>query len=562
MNVISSFINSIAARKGLHFYLFLLSVTVLTVAMMYLYKPICVLTDPYFHYNRLLVLMNALQNGEFPFYLDYNSINGYGYFTKAFYCDLFLIPYALVGNFSDIYSAYDFYIFSTTILSALTMYWAVKRIYKSSFCASVVGILYVFSAYRIYEIYYHTAVAEVISFIFIPVVLLGFYEIIKGDYKKWYILTLGYSAIIMTHTITVVLLSLTAFVFLIYYCKCFLRDKKRIVYLFIAGFSCLFLTAYYLYPMLEQMFSNSFYYQTKPFVDIKYTRSLLSNIFAGMTNNLPNMNHSDYTPKVGGLLVTLICLRLFIHDKSKMIRSVDVGVVVGLCYIFTNIYFFPWTEFPFNKLAFIQFPWRLLKYTTFFFSLAGGFYLYRLIKSDTRKIIVITFLAVFLVFTFRFDSNDYRDMICVSDASINEQTISKDAYVGGGEYLPSVMSFKNYPYERGRVIINKSNNLSVNGGISNEKIFGFYADSALYGNLELPLTYYKGYKAVLDDNEIEIKQSDNGLIEIPVSRSGYIRVWYEGTIIQKISPYISILGILLLCGYIYLINRKKCSKAL
>ena len=562
MQKFNKLISFIVAKKKFHFSLFLLLIVALTLAMMYLYRPICVLTDPYFHHNRLLVLMQALTNGEFPFYMDYNSINAYGYFSKAFYSDLFIIPYALIGNLTNIHFAYNSYVFTTTVFAAISMYWAIKRIYKSVFYASVVGILYTFSAYRIYELYYHTAVAEIISFIFLPIVLVGFYEIVKGNYKKWYILGLGYSAIIMTHTITVVLLSLTALVFLIYYYKSFLEDKKRVFYLLLAGFVSIVLSAYYLFPMLEQMFSNSFYYQTKPFVDIKYTRSMLSNIFAGMTNNLSNMNHSDFTPKIGGLLTVLVCLRLFVRDKSRKIRFLDLGVVLGLVYVFSNAYFFPWTEFPFNKLAFIQFPWRLLKYTTFFFSLAGGFYLYKLLKSDTRKIIAIASLAVLLIFTFRFDSNDYRDMICVNDEPITEQSIAYDAYIGGGEYLPSLMPSRGYPNERGSVIINRSNNLSTDEYIKNGKFFIFQADSTLLGDIELPLTYYKGYMAMVNDNKIEINQSENGLINLLVDKKGRVEVYYAGTITQKISPYISILGILLLCVYIYLVNRRKCSKDL
>jgi len=557
MHMVNNMVAFVSGKKKLHFWIFLLLVVLLTTSMMLLYRPICVITDPYFHHNRLLILMQALQGGEFPFYIDYNAINGYGYFSKAFYSDLFLIPYAIIGNITNISFAYGSYIFTSTVLCALSMYWAVKRVYKSTFCASAVAILYTFSAYRIYEIYYHTAVSEVITFIFLPVVFVGLYEIIKGNYKKWYILTLGFSAIIMTHTITVVLLSVTMLIFLVFYYKSFFREKIRIAYLLLAGGSCLILTAYYLYPMLEQMLSNTFFYQTKPFVDIKFTRSLLSSIFAGLTNNLPNMNHSDYTPKVGGLLATLVCLRLFVSDRSKAIRSVDLGVVIGLFYILANAYFFPWTEFPFNKLAFIQFPWRLLKYTTFFFSLAGGFYLCSMLKSDNRKAVVLLFLTVLLVVTFRFDSNDYRDMICTNDEVIDEQTIAANAYIGGGEYLPSVMPSKDYPFERGNVIVNEDNASLITGYIKDKGHLTFVSDSAYLGRLELPLTYYKGYKATIDDRDIEVEQSKNGLIQLDINGRGDVKVWYGGTIIQKMSPYITLLAFILICVYIIVINRKR-----
>lgn len=561
MSRIKNLIDILVQRKNWHFSIFLLILTLLTLFMMFVYKPICVVTDPYFHHNRLLVLMEALQNGDFPFYLDYNAINGYGYFTKAFYSDVFLVPYALIGNATNLNFAYDFYIFSATILSGITMYWLIIRVFKSTFCASVVAILYTFSAYRIYEIYYHTAVSEVITFIFIPIVFLGLYEIIKGNYKKWYILALGYSAIILTHTITSVLLFITLALFVIVYYKSFLKHKKRILYLFLSGFVCLFLCAYYIYPMFEQMFSNVFYYQTKPFIDIKFTRSLLSNIFAGMTNNLPNIGSNDYTPKIGGLLTCLICLRFFIHDKSSYIRVADLGVIIGLFYVIANTYYFPWTIFPFSKLGFIQFPWRLLKYSTFFFSIAGGFYLYKLLISPKRKFFFVLFLFTFILFTFRFDAYDYKKMICdANDAVITNQLIAQNAYIGGGEYLPSSMPSKDYPFERGNMIIEQTGGDTIIDYIKYKGNIEFTITSSNPSQtFELPLTYYKGYQVAYDNDKLskQVKESSNGLVEIQASRPGNIRVWYAETIVQKISPYISIISILLLCIYIFTVNRKK-----
>lgn len=561
MSITGSFVNSLIGKRKWHFGIFLLVLTLLTLFMMYVYNPICVITDPYFHHNRLLVLMEALQNGEFPFYLDYNAINGYGYFTKAFYSDVFLIPYALIGNITSLNFAYDFYIFSATILSGITMYWLIIKVFKSTFCASIVAVLYTFSAYRIYEIYYHTAVSEVITFIFIPIVFLGLYEIIKGNYKKWYILALGYSAIILTHTITSVLLFITLALFVIAYYKSFLKDKKRILYLFLSGLACLFLCAYYIYPMFEQMLSNVYYYQTKPFIDIKFTSSLLSSIFAGMTNNLPNIGLNNYTPKIGGLLTCLICLRFFIHDKSSYIKVVDFGVIIGLFYIIANTYFFPWTVFPFSKLGFIQFPWRLLKYSTFFFSIAGGFYLCKLLPSSRRKLFFVLFLFIFILFTLKFDSYDYKKMICdVNNATITNQLVAQNAYIGGGEYLPSSMPSKDYPFKRGSIIIDKTNRDTITDYIKNKGSIEFRVNSfSPDQTFELPLTYYKGYQMAYDNDKLAkpVKESGNGLVEIQASRSGNVRVWYAGTVIQKISPYISIISILLLCIYIFVSNKKK-----
>ena len=558
MSAVSKIIGVFLEGRKWHFAAFLLLITLLTTVMMLFYRPICVYTDPYFHFSRLLVLMEALEEGNFPFYLDYYAIRGYGYFTKAFYSDLFLIPYAIIGNVTSISFAYDSYIFSTTIFTALAMYWAVKRIFKNYFCAFVVAMLYTFSAYRLFQVYYYTMMAEVISFIFIPIVLVGAYEIIKGDYRKWYILALSFSAIIMTHVITTVLLFMILVIFLIIYYKEFIKEKKRILYLFVSGIICFILSAYYLLPMIEQILSNTFYYKTEPFINIRFSLLPFTYIFPGLVNNLPNIS-SAFTPKMGGLLMMLVFLRLFIYEKSKEMKFIDIAVILSIFFISTNLIFFPWTKFPFNLLSFIQFPWRLLKYTTFFFSLAGGFYLYKLLKTRTRKVIVIITLSILFGLIFRYDSKDYRAMICVNDELITEKSIVNNGCIGAGEYLPSLMPSRSYPFHREDVVIEQSSHQEVFDFTKNKGKIDFMVNSDNSQIFELPLTYYKGYMATLNGIEKNISQSKNGLVEISTSEVGKIKVWYKGTLVQKISPYISILSTLLLCVYIYLVNRRKCS---
>ena len=73
---------------------------------------------------------------------------------------------------------------------------------------------------------------------------------------------------------------------------------------------------------------------------------------------------------------------------------------------------------------------------------------------------------------------------------------------------------------------------------------------------ELPLIYYKGYTATLNDKEVPVKESENGLVQLPVEQSGHIQVYYGGTVIQKISYFITLAGIFATCIYIFLQRRK------
>lgn len=540
-------------NKKCHIWISLVLITALSSLMMFLYSPVYLNSDSVFHLNRLIVLIDALKEGNFPIYLDYNSINGYGYFTKAFYPDLTLFPYAILGLFLDIASLYKFIIFSTTILCGTTMYIAVKRIFNSSFCAIISSLLYSFSTYKIYQSFYFSTIQEIITFIFIPIVVWGLYEIISGNYKKWYILTIGFALIIFTHMITTVLVFLFLLLFSIIYYKKFTSEPIRFKYLSISAICCLLLSSYFIFPMIEQMLSNSFYYQDKPLFTSMFFRPTLHNLFGGITNNLANMDHGDPIPKMGGFLTAFICLRIFIKEKSKLIRIADIGTIIGILIIIVNIEYFPWHIFPFNKFIFVQFPWRFFKYATFFFSIAGAYYMYQLIPGNNRKVLVVLLVSIFLSATFYFDSFDYKlmkhDKLVLDN--VNEEIIKEKVTLGGGaEYLPSKMPTQNLPFERGIVIDKTNDNTQLNNFTKNQGTIT--VDINTPGDkLEFPLTYYKGYRATLNNTEIKLHESKNGLIEIPINTSGHLKIWYAGTVIQKISFAVTIIFLLIFCFYIF-----------
>ena len=62
------------------------------------------------------------------------------------------------------------------------------------------------------------------------------------------------------------------------------------------------------------------------------------------------------------------------------------------------------------------------------------------------------------------------------------------------------------------------------------------------------------------DNEklpLVVSESKRGLLQVEVKQSGRLEVYYKGTIVQKISFYITIIGIILLVVYIISMNRRR-----
>lgn len=130
----------------------------------------------------------------------------------------------------------------------------------------------------------------------------------------------------------------------------------------------------------------------------------------------------------------------------------------------------------------------------------------------------------------------------------------------GAEYLPgNVPNANSFFHERGNDSIRK-----IHASTEIEKFEREGRNISFYANqkedrdvLELPLVYYKGYYYTEEKHIYGVQQSENGLVEIPVKYSDQIYVYFDGTIIQNVSPYISLISYILLICYIIWFNRKQ-----
>jgi hypothetical protein len=515
--------------------------------------------DFYFHYRRLDVLIDALEQGLFPNYIDYSNVDGYGYFTKGFYCDVILIPFALIGLFTSTYFAYDVMIFTMTLLCGVFTYHAVRAIYKSSYTASLTAILYTFAIYRLYDVYQRAALGEALSFTFLPLIFLGLYHIIKGDYKKWYILAIGYSLLIFTHVISSVLMFLTLLIFLAIYYKPMIKEPKRIGYLFLAGIVTVVVTAYYIFPLVEQLTSNTFLYSGA--AKAGYGKVGFDFVFLGFVSGILYPYRAIWSG-VGIILTLLILLRFFIKGKkSDGLKSVDIGVIIGICFIIASSRIFPWGKFPFSLIGFIQFPWRLYEFSSCFFAVAGAYYLSLLFVKTKSRIIVFAVIIVATMVTTYIHSENYKYLYSVKTLQIytgdSDENPSFDNryHLIGGEYFPARISAIDYIHDRGEKVEFKSAGTRISNLRRNKNITSFDVEVHATDSLSLPLLYYKGYSVTQNGLNLPVGQSSTGLIQVPVDKSGRVEAYYEGTTIQYISFYISIISTLALS--IFIIRSKK-----
>jgi hypothetical protein len=565
---------SLISNKKYHFGIFLILIFFLSGFVTILYNiELDAGDDYYFHLSRLEALMQSFKDGTFPSYIDYESVYGYGYLIKPFYSDFVLIPFAIVGSFFSKVFAYKFLLFTMTVLSGIFMYKFVYRLSNSFYAASISAFLYTFSLYRLHDVYNRAALGEILSFTFLPLVFWGLYYIIYGDYKKWYILAIGFSLIIMSHVISSVLLFIIVVIIGLFYYKAFIKEPKRFYYLILSGVVTLVIVSYYIFPFLEQLSSDVFYFQEYKFspAQVDTHRVSVVEILKSMTDGFKY--RIGMGPKIGFLLVFPLFARFFVkktQENKILLRCADLFLVLGILYMLLSSTIAPWSRFPLVYLDFIQFPSRLFEFVAFFFAIAAGCYLKMVSRTLMYKIIIYTFIFISTMVVIWRSVDVYIGRSTVmgryTEQGKYDQSRYKDKYehlfISGMEYYPRKVSptelLQEFITTRCDTIISQTGETMVSGFARNKYITEFNVNAGVKDSLELPLIYYKGYAATLNGKEIAVTESSRGLVQILVDhRSGRVEAWYRGTFLQKLSFYITILSIFVLCIYLFFQKRKE-----
>lgn len=512
--------------------------------------------DSSFHYARIEALLESLKDGRFPVYIDYTRANGYGYGAKLFYSDLILLPVALLTFIFDLSVSFKIYLFFIFLLSGHFTYQAIHKLFKSNYISLIASLLITFSHYKLYSLSYRGALGEILSYVFIPIVVIGTYELIKGNYKKWYIFSLGFALLLMSHLLTSLLTGLFLVPFFFFYIKSFFKEKQRLKYLIFACFGVLLLASYGILPMLEQLCSNEFFLKTQSsWASPAQTKLSIDMMLRGLLTGLPS---TGGIRGVGFLITLLLASRFFIRkvQDRTFLRIGDLCLVIGFILLILISEITPWGRMPFTYLSIIQFPWRLLEYATFLWSVSIAIYMSYIFGN--RKGRLNSFLCVLLlqIIAILFYANDYR-----KHNSIEESFLMPG--LGAVEYLPLRLQEGNPSYwyliKQGEKtgVRCKYESTVISENVQEKSQVSF--DINTFGKeeqIEIPLFYYKGYTVQFHGKMTSVNQSDHGLVEIVVSGKGEVVIDFTGTFIQKYSFYITVFGFLFVIVYAYWIRRK------
>ncbi len=323
--------------------------------------------DTLFHLSRIEGLAQSFKDGVFlPRIYPYKNMN-FGYGSPMFYSDFFLIIPALLYNLGV--SVSICYVFIVMVFTFLSAYFAMKLgkiVTNNNYAPYIAATLYLFSNYRITDVYVRSSLGEVMGFAFLPIVLLGIYYVLYTDSKKWYYLAIGFTCLALTHNITFVLACILFIFFLVIRIKYWIHSKEVIFSIFKAFIVSVGCCAFFIFPMLEQMSSQkfflSYYTSTSSLADSSVE---LWKYFANTT--VFGYGSHGYEKDMSMLLNTgyfmmIIPIIYLFRKKENKSPFILHCLILGYIFLLLPLDIIPWENMAMFGL--IQFTWRLIMLAT------------------------------------------------------------------------------------------------------------------------------------------------------------------------------------------------------
>lgn len=506
------------------------------------------------HVCRLIGTERSIKEGNIFSTIISNLCNNFGYSWNLFYSPLTAYLPLIFRIFGFSYgNCLRLFLLFCSIASGYSMYFFVKKILqkkdidddKKHYIALLAASFYICAPYRISDMYIRVAIAEVASFIFIPIIWNGIYSIF--NYKeitgRKYILCFGIVGLMLSHTLITFYMAIICAIYVICNYK---KIDKHIIIKFVKNILlALAITAFYWIPLVEsklscdyEVFNQS--HMVRENVLVKLKVSLIELIWL----KDDRMAYFLAIPLLLGIMLTINIVK---KKKIQDLQSYFFFLITGIICVILTMDFIPFEKFP-SFMKMMQFSFRLLEFSSFFLSVIAAINIGLFFKEFTfAKMLIIVLVIMDLIIPINKNIDYQNEYISENDLIQGVRVTSSTGRVHAGcasfEYLPS-KAFNNRKYIEDREDVPIAyNNQTISNYEKNGLTMKFEMEGT--GEVELPYIYYIGYCVRVNGAKVKTKESDNGFIKINVTEEkSSVTVDYEGSTLMKISLIISIISLL------------------
>lgn len=530
------------------------------------------------HVCRLIGTYQTIKSGEMLPMIMSNLCNNFGYSWNIFYSPLTAYAPLIFKIFNFTFTnCLKIFMFAVTLLSGITMYTFMMNVTKNKNVSLLSSILYVLAPYRITDMYIRIAVAELASFVFIPIIFDGLYSVLKEE-KLSFKLIWGTVGLILTHTVITMYMAIICLLYLVFNIKK-LKSIKIIRILVISLVCILLITSFYWVGLLQHHNATSYEVFVPGRMEVgnklEYYKTEFYQLFH--TNKDQTMIYAIGLVTVLGLVLTPIAWKNVEKDyKRTYVLFLTFGIILTIMTL---------TFFPFEKLPIIfkmiQFTFRLYEFTAFFFAFVAGINYGIIIKNfKIFDVIVLTIISTLLLIPYNskleYELSTNEDRL-IEGVRVTENTGRVHAGMASMEYLPSkafkvlntyIANRKDEPIiTNGKAeILNYSKNrtnleFELTNMKNEQEADNQNNKTEAELTIELPYIYYLGYRVYANGSEIEYTESDNGFVQIKINPALYeqnvkINVRYTGTNEMIVASAISIISAMIIVISKIILNMK------
>ncbi|UXV61727.1 hypothetical protein [Lactococcus cremoris] len=536
-----------------------------------------------FNYARVMSTISALKDGQVIPQFDPNALSGFGYAWNEFYGPLptyfISVIKFIVKSWSLSFALfYSLCLFISGVLIFNFSSFLLKDHTNSKLFGLLAVALFTFSNSTYINLYYYANPSQPLALL---VVILLFWGMTKMFNKR------SFAAFVLLYLLFLLIK------------KGNLKEKIKIIDLgFLSVISAIGLSAFFLFPLLENLTSGIYNVSNSDF-----SRSFgWNNIayFQGKWEPLYKIEFSYY--KFPSLLFVFIVLFIFIFSLINFKKTNAKYSLIFSCFslvlVLMQLPMFPWKLF--SVFTIVQDPARFSTLFGLFSALSLVLILPILldkISGKTSYYLTISLLVIFSILGFTEFRNRIQkgsQPLFASAQSLLNKTpfnyMENPDSIAIGEYLPQVIGSHNQPYEKTIQQFYKDKNvygmrnqamtyLSQRGklpeGLAKSIQISDYSKKGSHvtftattgsksAGVEIPEIYYKGFIAFTKEENKKIKLtsqiSKNGFLEIkvPAKFSGKI---YSCFAMSSATKYGGLLSLLTFVSLLIILSTKTFRKS-